>query len=358
MKKYISLIIAYIISISCVVSVAAQNTATIVSEVINQDIKEEQMILIYINNNPGIMGFKLHFEYPEDAVEIISVHKGEVTSSGNFNNNIGNKNGSFDVMWNNTIDTILNGIIAVLKIKVRTDEPFKIKLSFSQADTFNGNYEDVVFKCNDIVSSNSITETETTVETVTKNEDEVIDVTDDVIFDIVTDELKENDITDLEDINQNKKEEILNDVNEKVENVSNQKDYYTNFEDLEEDYKTALKENLLNDIDSLETNETSKEIVEKYKEENNYENINKDNVGGLIETFEKEGLATIYSDYLTDEELQEVFNSVSESENVLEEEKSDNSYLYTVFFVVLFAVLICVALNLRGRWKKREKQQN
>ena len=185
MKKYISLIIAYIILISCVVSVAAQNTATIVSEVINQEIKEEQMILIYINNNPGIMGFKLHFEYPEDAVEIISVHKGEVTSSGNFNNNIGNKNSSFDVMWNNTTDTILNGTIAILKVKVLTDEPFKIKLSFSQADTFNGNYEDVVFKCNDIVSSNSITETETTVETVTKNEDEVIDVTDDVIFDIV-----------------------------------------------------------------------------------------------------------------------------------------------------------------------------
>ena len=357
MNKCISVIITFLILFSCTTNVCAQNTATITSDVINQDTKEEQMISIHINNNLGIMGFKLHFEYSDDSVEIISAHKGEVTQKGNLNHNIGNKNGSFDVMWNNTSDTILNGPIVVLRVKSLTDKPFKITVSYSQADTFNEQYQDVVLDCNDIVSSNSLSESDKEI-TTEKAPDEITGITDDLLVDIISDVLKENNIKSLENINQDTKEKILIKVNQQIESITNKKNYYNSFEDLQKDYVRLLKDKLITDADSLKTEDTPKDIIDKYKEENNYENINSDNISGLVEKFEEEGLDTIYSDFLTDDELQEVFNSIAKGENSSDNEKPNDSYLYFAFFVIIFAVVICVILILRGRWKKREKQQN
>ena len=357
MNKCISVIITFLILFSCTINVCAQSTATIVTDVVNQDTKEEQIISIHINNNPGIMGFKLHFDYPEDSIEVISAHKGEVTQKGNLNHNIGNKNGSFDVMWNNTSDTILNGPIVVLRVKSLTDKPFKITVSYSQADTFNEQYQDVVLECNDIVSSNSLSESDEVI-TTEKAPDEISGITDDLLVDIISNVLKENNIKSLENINQDTKEKILIKVNQQIESITNHQNYYNSFEDLQKDYIRLLKDKLITDADSLKTEDTPKDIIDKYKEENNYENINSDNISGLVEKFEEEGLDTIYSDYLTDDELQEVFNSIAKGENSSDNGKPNNSYLYFAFFVIIFAVVICVILILRGRWKKREKQQN
>lgn len=115
---------------------------------------------------------------------------------------------------------------------------------------------------------------------------------------------------------------------------------------------------MITDADSLKTEDTPKDIIDKYKEDNNYENINSDNVGGLLDIFDSEGLDEIYSEYLTDDELQEVFNSISEDKDLLDKDNSNNTYLCIAFFVIISAVAICVILILRGRWKKREKQQN
>ena len=357
MKKCISVIITFLVLFSCIINICAQSTAIITSDVINQDTKEEQVISIYINNNPGIMGFKLHFDYPEDSVEVISAHKGEVTQKGNLNHNIGNKNGSFDVMWNNTSDTILNGAIISLRVKSLTDKPFKITVSHSQADTFNEQYKDVVLECNDIVSSNPLSESDEVI-TTEKAPNEITGITDDLLVDIISKALKENKVESLKDISESTKNSILISVNKQIESFTNQKNYYNSFDDLQKDYVRLLKDKLITDADSLKTEDTPKDIIDKYKEDNNYENINTDNVGGLVDVFENEGIDEIYSDYLTDDELQEVFNLISESEDSLDKEKTNSSYLYIAFFVIIFAVVICVILILRGRWKKREKQQN
>ena len=362
MRKYISIVVIVLILISCVINVYAQNTAEIVSEVINQNIKDEQLIAIHIRNNPGIMGFKLHLEYPKDSVEIVSVNKGEVTSGGNFNNNIGNKDSGFDIMWNNTTDTILNGTIAVLKVKVLTEEPFKIKLSFSQPDTFNGNYEDVVFVCNDILSSNYMLESDTS-ETVTEKTDEETTITEDLMLDIITDALKENDVTSYENIESGIKDKIVSTINQQIENLSNQKEYYKDFDEVKDAHTSFLKDNLMKDANSLITEDSPEEIIEQFKENNKYKDINSENVGELLEFFEEKGLDKKYSDYLSEEDLLNVFNQSSvgdiqenNTQNNKNEISNSQKTLLILIVIVSLIIIVCMLKILKERQKKNEKK--
>ncbi len=362
MRKYISIVVIVLILISCVINVYAQNTAEIVSEVINQNIKDEQLIAIHIRNNPGIMGFKLHLEYPKDSVEIVSVNKGEVTSGGNFNNNIGNKDGGFDIMWNNTTDTILNGTIAVLKVKVLTEEPFKIKLSFSQPDTFNGNYEDIVFLCNDIVSSNYMLESDTS-ETVTEKTDEETTITEDLMLDIITDALKENDVTSYENIESGIKDKVISTINQQIEILSNQKEYYKDFDEVKDAHTSLLKDNLIKDANSLITEDSPEEIIEQFKENNKYKDINSENVGELLEFFEEKGLDKKYSDYLSEEDLLNVFNQSSvgdiqenNTQNNQNEIGNSQKTLLILIVIVLLIIIVCMLKFLKERQKKNEKK--
>ncbi len=109
-------------------------------------------IPVKMRNNKGIMGYMLHFEYNDSEIEVISVEK---TSAfvGNFENNIGDKNGEFDVLWTGSGAIAENGTVFNLKFKVVTDKELLsiIKVSYSQDDTFNEEYKDVILDCNDII---------------------------------------------------------------------------------------------------------------------------------------------------------------------------------------------------------------
>ena len=105
---------------------------------------------VNIENNHGIMGYRITVKFNPDELEIISAEKSN-EFAGIFNDSIGNKTGEFDLLWNNTEEIIKDGYLFTLKFNVITqnDVTSKIQISYSQEDTFNEEYSDVVFNCTD-----------------------------------------------------------------------------------------------------------------------------------------------------------------------------------------------------------------
>ena len=139
-------------------SVTVQPSSTSeIAEIYTEDViakqNDEITIPVYIENNHGIMGYRLDFEYDADIFQPISVTCGSDFITGSqFNDSIGLKEGEFKVLWNNISELYADGVLLNLKFKVLTSEKIdtSIKMTYSQPDTFNEKYEDVVFDCQNI----------------------------------------------------------------------------------------------------------------------------------------------------------------------------------------------------------------
>lgn len=107
-------------------------------------------IPIKIEGNVGIMGFRITVHYPEVLSSPV-VARGDVLSSGSLNDSItAATNESFDVVWANTENVQSDGTLFVVSFDVpdkTADGEYGISLSYSQKDTFNEQYEDVVLSC-------------------------------------------------------------------------------------------------------------------------------------------------------------------------------------------------------------------
>lgn len=106
---------------------------------------------VMINNNQGIMGYRLRFTYNTDDLQIVSVTNDE-DFGGNLYDSIGNKDGVFDVVWNSTENKTLNGTILYLNFNVVSKTTNKaitspIAISYVSDDTFDENYNDVILNC-------------------------------------------------------------------------------------------------------------------------------------------------------------------------------------------------------------------
>mgnify|MGYP002510615359 CR=1 FL=1 len=132
---------------------ATSEIADIYADDVAAEYNDEITIPIYIDNNHGIMGYRLDFKYDTNVLEPISTTcDAAFANGGQFNDSIGVKDGEFKVLWNNVDEKYAKGILLNLKIRVLTDEKLDtvISMTYSQPDTFNEKYEDVVFNCKDI----------------------------------------------------------------------------------------------------------------------------------------------------------------------------------------------------------------
>ena len=132
---------------------ATSEIAEIYAEDVSAKQNDEITIPIYIENNHGVMGYRLDFEYDADILQPISATCGSDFITGSqFNDSIGLKEGEFKVLWNNISELYADGVLFNLKFKVLTSEKADttIKMTYSQPDTFNEQYEDVVFDCQNI----------------------------------------------------------------------------------------------------------------------------------------------------------------------------------------------------------------
>lgn len=132
---------------------ATSEIAEVYADDVSANYNDEITIPIMIDNNHGIMGYRLDFKYDSALLQPISAISGnDFVNNGQFNDSIGIKDGEFKVLWNNVDEKYSNGILLSLTFKVLTDEKTDtvISMTYSQPDTFNEKYEDVVFNCRDI----------------------------------------------------------------------------------------------------------------------------------------------------------------------------------------------------------------
>lgn len=143
-----------IICKGCTVSVSPSATSELVkvyADDVNAKAGDMITIPIMIDNNHGIMGYGLNFTYDTNMLEIVSATRG-TAFSGNFNDSIGVDDGKFIVLWNGTEDNLTNGVLLNLTFRVLSDEitDTVVNMTYNQDDTFNENWEDVVFDCKSI----------------------------------------------------------------------------------------------------------------------------------------------------------------------------------------------------------------
>lgn len=106
---------------------------------------------ICIKNNSGIMGYKFTVAYDESVLKPESVAAGE-KFTGNFDDNIGNKADSYQVLWSGIENVTGICTLFVAKFQVLSEENQKtqLKVSYSQDDTFNEQYKDVELDIDEI----------------------------------------------------------------------------------------------------------------------------------------------------------------------------------------------------------------
>lgn len=157
MKKFVLFIIVLLLSLGISFNAYAQQNAIVEGEKISLGYGEEAIVPINIDNNSGIMGFKIMLDYDSDLLSVKNVSAGAITEEGNFVHNAGLKAGHVDIIWNGISNVTGAGTLFSVYVKAIgvIKENAEIKISYSQSDTFNEEYKDVAFDCKNIVITNS-----------------------------------------------------------------------------------------------------------------------------------------------------------------------------------------------------------
>lgn len=351
MKKFISFLIALAILFQCGIVCFAKGNPVIYADSISLNVNELQLIPVSIKDNTGIMGFKITVKYPSEYIEINSVTRGSVTSSGNFNSNVGLKKGTIDIIWNEVSDVKDNGTLFVLSAKLKKEmtDNITIGLSFSQEDTFNENFDDVKLECKNIEisarSDNFQTEKQTD-----DNKSDSVTVSDSQITDAVRITLEQNEEKNLADVTDtqgfvdsfNKNLEAITGTSEhKAADFETLKNMY--YKAYESEFISAAANNISTDIihsavdtalDSIgtksiaDTDESNKDEFVKQVEEN-------------LKEYSGE-IPNISSDLETDDAfdiIEKLYNCANE-----EQESEDNNSGKGIIIIAVISVLILIFL--------------
>lgn len=115
-----------------------------------------------LNDNTGLMGFKLIFKYNDSIIRPVSVTRGSALTVGQLTDNIGVKNGEFNVLWNNLTNFTGNGQAFIIRFEKLVNATTELMLSYSQEDTFDENWDDVLMDVSNISLDLNSQETPTT----------------------------------------------------------------------------------------------------------------------------------------------------------------------------------------------------
>ncbi len=153
MKKAAVLTLSVLIIFSVICNAFALNTTNrIFSDTVTVEAGEAVTIPVEIENNDGFMGFAVYVTYDENVFTPVSVTKGSIIS-GLFNDSIATStNNSFKVVCSETSNITADGVLFSLNFNVADNASgkFEIELSYSQQDTFNENWGNVVLACENI----------------------------------------------------------------------------------------------------------------------------------------------------------------------------------------------------------------
>lgn len=355
---------------NCVAAGASDDYILYANEIIAQkDIKTT--VPVNLKNNKGIMGFKITVEYNPENVDISSVEKGIITSIGNFTTNFGTSNKKFDIIWNNTDEVSMDGSLFVLYVICKKSD--QIKISYSQQDTFNEKYDDVVLNCNDIsvklIDSQSVDMKSTKTYDFDPYDEEVI-ATDSQILQAISKTLDELQCVSPEEIkNEGMFIELLNkNISEiigsdryKIEDFNSFKKIYINactgnfIKEISNNFSGYEIENFTNDalkrigVKSIDKIPEDKkiafvEIFESYLKSNNSNvpNLSQElSADDAVETIKKLNSAHIQS------------SDKDKVENFDWKVKCNKAILFLLIILMAFMV-ICLAYSQKNIWKGKD----
>ncbi len=151
MKKFISVLLCLVlVTTSMSIAVSAASTVNVVIGTTTATAGEMVKVPVRLLNNSGVMGFKLIFDYDASVLTPVSVEYGAAISSGLQDNIEGDSvPGKMCVYWAGTENVTAGGIWFYINFEVNSDSKGRtpVQVSYDQADTFNEDFEDVVFNC-------------------------------------------------------------------------------------------------------------------------------------------------------------------------------------------------------------------
>ena len=268
MKKIISFLLFILIILNFNICSFAAESVSVQADDVTLVQNQEISVPIKIDNNSGIMGFKITVEYPVDKIDIKSVSRGDITAKGNFNTNFGINDGRFDVLWNNVEESGENGSLFIITVEPASTSNYntEIKLSYSQPDTFNEKYEDVIFDCRNIAVNFSVNEnqneSETTTTPITDENQETVAYDNNHILTAVKESLAEYGYTSLSEIKTDNQQYFLDTVNQKLSELSGGKyAAIDSFENLVSLYNSAYEGIFITDVTSEISNENIQQAI-------------------------------------------------------------------------------------------------
>ena len=153
LKRIISLILIVIMILSVVPAVSASASATVYADSLAVKAGETISVSVNISQNPGFMGFALILEFDEEVFTPVSVSPGALIKNGVLNDSIGAMQSNMvKVVYSDTGNVFGDGALFTVTFAVSEEAmgSSNISLSCLQDDTFNEDYDDVVFECRDI----------------------------------------------------------------------------------------------------------------------------------------------------------------------------------------------------------------
>ncbi len=236
-KKIFALIISLVLIWSVSIIGFAAKEATVYVSDVNANPGEAVFIPVQIKNNPGIMGFRITIAYDSKFLVPRAVTKGSVTECGMFESSIGSsENSSIDIVWNNTEEIKKDGTLAVIGFTClgKAKGQINIELSYTQKDTFNEKYEDVVFECKGGIIDFSG-------ETITNERTDKREVTPEDIVLAVETVQGDPQITPTK--------AVMDSVNSLLSQITgNPEPYFSSPEEITDSYTEALKESFVKDV--------------------------------------------------------------------------------------------------------------
>ena len=369
MKKFILFLLTLVISIQGCMICFADNSSLVYADEVSLNVNEIQLLPVNIKNNSGIMGFKMTVEYPSEYINIKSITKGSVTSGGNFNHNLGLKENKVDIIWNSIEDVKMDGslfILGVEQLKELTDDII-IKLSFSQEDTFNEAWEDVVLDCEDIIINiNSVTQ-ETTVSGTENSVKMPTQIDDSQVVDAVEITLEQNGYENLKDVEDTDK--FIKDFNKNLETITGSNEHNViDFDTIKSMYNSAYEGEFItettNNIDPDKIQSVVKETLDEFKVKSVDELDEKDKAAFVQKVEEKlkeqnPDTPNILEDLETDAALdiiEKLYKSTDTEEN--EQKDIENNHSNKIIIIVVISVVLVVLIVIVVIILKKKKLSN
>lgn len=369
-------------------SAFAKNANTVSSDNVNTKQGESFTIPIRLENNKGIMGFKITVEYPNEKLTLTDVSSGSVTNGGLFNTTVMSYaavNGSFDVVWSDVQNFTNDGTLFMLTFSVSEiadDCICKIELSYSQDDTFNEDWEDVKLNCKSVsVRIGEPKETlspEKTEQTTEKNEDKKkVQVSDDYLISSVKSVLTSFGVADIEKVKDEQKPIVLEFVNNKLKSYDVNVITFSSFEELKAAYNIAVKnqaEKLVNDsVDSNIVIDKADEVLNEFGADS-FKDVPADKKEDAVDKMlnslsENNAEVHGFNDVTNSDDAAEVLDSIVE--NAIEQENSgipvqqednadteDDGTLKIIIFVIIAVIVVVVVIVMLMINKKKRGVHN